>query len=240
MDTEYPLKSTVSTPWDSPSVLLNKLLDPIAALDDTSLKDTAGNLTSWDNIAKGASNGGSGYNLMPSFGTITIGKEQGKRVAVGDGASNLKPTALKTVAQPVTLIVAARNATDAPATLKELFSGRNNTTALRINHHSSNQWRALAGTAINVTATDADFNIHLVVANGGSSSYTVINTAEGSDSGAIGANAVQWCTLFSQATNASFFDGPIGGVWLFGKAFTDQELSMAMNASKDKWMPGRN
>lgn len=218
------------------SDILANGLNPLVTLDHTSILDTAGDVTSWDNVANGA--GATAYDLSVMTGTPTVELQQGKRVVRFDAASNLKPVSQQSIAQPHTVLMIAKS--DTTTGSGNLIDGRNSTASLRCIRTATNLWRAQAGQFLDVTATDTDINYHSILSDGATSIYSVINTVEGTQLGMIGTNPFLYMTMGSTPLAAQFFDGWIGGLWVYDRVLTTSELALAQQAALALWSVGTN
>ena len=239
MNIEYPIQSAICTPWDTPDKLLSLLLDPLVALDSDSISDTAGTVTEWANNAGGAGTGGTSYDLDSVGGAPLIELQQGHRVVRFDGINDyLRPVAEIVISQPFTVLAVAKN-DDVTTAFRFLFNSRNNFNSINASVSSVSTFRLSGGSNIDVTARDGDVNAHMGVVNGASSSYTVFNTVEGTDTGNL-TNPLRYITLASDRVGSSIWDGWIGSFIIYGRVLSAQEISQATNAEKDKWVLGSN
>jgi hypothetical protein len=218
-------------------VLLNEALDPVAALDHTSITDTAGAVTSWKNKAAGASAGGGTYDLNVVGGDPQVGVEQAKRVVDFDGAGDfLRSAVQQTVAQVCTVVAVARSDQDATGGTRRLLDGRDTTVAAKLVLTAADVWQANAGVQLNLPSVDTDLHIHLCEFDGVNTEYVVVSNPNESVIGNAGADPLQYITLGAHAALANFWDGSVGGLWVFSRALTALEKKLAVDALKTLWV----
>ena len=220
-----------------PQKFLNEDLDPLVALDGSSIVESGSPLvvSQWTNIASGPSAGGSAYDLTVVGGAPVIDTVEGNSVVRFDGvADNLRPAVAQSIAQGFTVVLVAK--CDELTTVRRLIDGRSTANYRIISNPNGGGIYQFGGTSIlAVTGQDSNTNIYQMVGNSTSSIAKVINSTEGVEIGDLGSVNFDYCTLGSHWANTAYWDGWIGGLWVYNRALTDGELSQVENAIKQIW-----
>lgn len=221
--------------------ILSTALDPVVALNGTSIDSTGGNVTKWRNVAGGASSGGTAYDLTPSTGTPTVETlDNGLEAVNFNNNSNMKSAAQQTIAQPCSIIWVGKSNNALPTSgFDQVSSGHSTATSLGfLLIESTNTFRANGASFIDISSLDLDINAHLLAANGASSNYSVYNTTEIQQSGNMGTTPLEYITLGSTNAGSLLYDGWIGSFYVYNRVLTLAEAQAALFAIKTLWTIG--